>query len=60
MEHTTVKQLETAVQTADAIDICDLEYDVAGVGATEPSHAEDKQAAIFFVSYRTPEQKKAS
>ena len=57
MEHTTVKQLETTVQTADAIDICDLEYDVAGVGATEPSHAEDSQAAAYLIGYNAPEQK---
>jgi hypothetical protein len=57
MEHTTVKQLETTVQTAEAIDICDLEYDVAGVGATESSHAEDKQAAAYFFLYKAPDQK---
>jgi len=57
MEHKTVQQLDTAVQSADALDICDLEYDVAGVGATEPSHAEDNQAAYYFVHYRLPEQK---
>ncbi len=39
------------------IDICDLEYDVASVGATEPSHAEENQAAFYLVHYRLPEQK---
>ncbi|MDB5971459.1 MAG: hypothetical protein JWQ90_3909 [Hydrocarboniphaga sp.] len=58
MEHETIQLLQATVQTAaDSIDICDLEYDVAGVGATEPSHAEDNQAAIYLIHYRTPEQK---
>lgn len=40
-----------------ALELCDLEYDVAGVGATEPSNAQENQAAfhnVFF--YRLPEQ----
>ena len=43
-------------QNSDAIEICDLEYDVASVGATESSSSEENQAAFFLVSYRLPEK----
>lgn len=46
-----------SVSAADSIEICDLEYDVASVGATEPSHAEENQAAFYLVHYRLPEHK---
>lgn len=39
----------------DVIDICDLEYDVAGVGAEEASSSEDNHAAFYLISYRLPE-----
>lgn len=39
----------------DAIEILNLEYDVAGVGAAESSAAEENQPAFFLVSYRLPE-----
>jgi hypothetical protein len=42
-------------QPADAFEICDLEYDVASVGSTEPSASEENQAAFFLVYYRLPE-----
>lgn len=38
----------------EVIDICDLEYDVAGVGAEEAS-SEDNHAAFFLIAYRLPE-----
>ena len=41
--------------TAD-IEICELEYDVAGVGATESSNAEENLAAFYAFCYRLPEQ----
>lgn len=37
------------------LEIAALEYDVASVGATEPSHAEENQAAFYLVHYRLPE-----
>lgn len=39
----------------DVIDICDLEYDVAGVGAEEASSSEDNHAAFYLIAYRLPE-----
>lgn len=58
MEHETVQLLQATADTAaDSIDICDLEYDVAGVGAAEPSHAEDNQAAYYLFHYRALDQK---
>lgn len=39
----------------EPIEIAALEYDVASVGATEPSHAEENQAAFYLVHYRLPE-----
>ncbi|MFP5304944.1 MAG: hypothetical protein ACLGI7_03860 [Gammaproteobacteria bacterium] len=41
-------------QNTDVIDICELEYDVAGVGAEESS-SEDNHAAYYIISYRLPE-----
>jgi hypothetical protein len=37
----------------DVIDICDLEYDVAGVGAAEAANSQEQ--AIYIISYRLPE-----
>ena len=42
-------------QPSDTIEICDLEYDVASVGSTEPSTSEENQAAFYLVHYRLPE-----
>ncbi len=42
-------------QQVDTFQICDLEYDVASVGSTEPSASEENQAAFFLVYYRLPE-----
>jgi len=39
----------------DAIEICDLEYDVGGVGSTEASASEENQAANFLVFWRLPD-----
>lgn len=39
----------------DTLDICDIEYDVAGVGAEEAPATEANHAAYFFVAYRRPE-----
>ncbi|MBL6749887.1 MAG: hypothetical protein ISP90_05160 [Nevskia sp.] len=39
---------------ADVIEICDLEYDVAGVGAAEAANSQEHQA-IYLISYRLPE-----
>lgn len=47
--------MTTEIQNVDAIEICDLEYDVAGVGAVESATAEENQAAFFLVHYRLPE-----
>ncbi|WP_428312635.1 hypothetical protein [Hydrocarboniphaga sp.] len=47
----------TTQSAADELIICDLEYDVAGVGADEPALAEENQAAYFLVHYRLPENK---
>lgn len=44
-----------SVSNRDAIEILELEYDVAGVGATESAAAEENQAATFLVWYRLPE-----
>ncbi len=38
----------------DVLDICDLEYDVAGVGAEESASSEANHAAFYLVSYRLP------
>jgi hypothetical protein len=57
MDNLKLNLLATEATAADTIDICDLEYDVAGVGADEPSHAEENQAAYFLVHYRLPEHK---
>jgi hypothetical protein len=38
----------------DVIEICDLEYDVAGVGAAEAANSQEHQA-IYLISYRLPE-----
>ncbi|MDE2148699.1 MAG: hypothetical protein KGJ55_02455 [Gammaproteobacteria bacterium] len=39
-----------------ALEVCDLEYDVAGVGATETCSAQENQAAYFSAYfYRLPE-----
>lgn len=38
----------------DSLDICDLEYDVAGVGAEESASSEANHAAFYLVSYRLP------
>ena len=43
-------------QPTDVLEICDLEYDVASVGATESSAAEENQAAFYLVFYRLPEK----
>ncbi len=47
----------SAKTAEDVLEICELEYDVASVGATEPSHAEENQAAFYLVHYRLPETK---
>lgn len=39
----------------DAVEILDLEYDVAAVGAAESSAAEENQPATFIFMYRLPE-----
>jgi hypothetical protein len=58
MENINNPQLAaTTSSAADELIICDLEYDVPGVGAAEPAHAEENQAAYFLVHYRLPEGK---
>ena len=42
-------------QAVDFLEICDLEYDVAGVGATEEASSEANHAAHFILFYRLPE-----
>lgn len=42
-------------EALETLEINNLEYDVAGVGAVEDSGSELNQAAAFFFSYRTPE-----
>jgi len=39
----------------DAVEILDLEYDVAAVGAVESSASEENQPSIFIFTYRLPE-----
>jgi hypothetical protein len=39
----------------DAVEILDLEYDVAAVGAVESSASEENQPAFYIVTYRLPE-----
>lgn len=46
--------LET--QNTDVVEILDLEYDVAAVGAAESSHSEENQAAWYLFSFRLPEK----
>jgi len=43
-----------SVQAVDSIEILDLEYDVAGVGASEASNSEENHAAHFSIAYRLP------
>ncbi|HWY23275.1 MAG TPA: hypothetical protein VNX47_00050 [Nevskia sp.] len=43
------------IQDAAGVEILDLEYDVASVGAAESSASEENQAAFFLVYYRLPE-----
>lgn len=50
-----VNPVSEKVRDAAGVEILDLEYDVAGVGAVESSTAEENQAANFLVSYRLPE-----
>jgi hypothetical protein len=47
--------MSIAEQSVDAVEICDLEYDVASVGSTESSVSEENQAAFYLVHYRLPE-----
>ncbi len=47
--------MSIAEQPVDAVEICDLEYDVASVGSTESSVSEENQAAFYLVHYRLPE-----
>ena len=47
--------MPTKNEVVDALDICDLEYDVASVGSTEASSSEENQAAMHLVFYRLPE-----
>ncbi|MBX6420277.1 MAG: hypothetical protein IRZ06_04610 [Nevskia sp.] len=42
--------------TTETIEFAGLEYEVASVGATESSNAEENQAAFFVFFYRLPEQ----
>jgi hypothetical protein len=42
-------------QDFDTIEICDLEYDVASVGAAESSVTEGKQPA-YLIFYKLPER----
>jgi hypothetical protein len=48
------RTMNPEIQNTDVIDICELEYDVAGVGAEESS-SEDNHAAYYIISYRLPE-----
>ncbi len=43
-------------KNADTLEICELEYDVASVGATESSATEENEQAFFLVFYRLPEK----
>ncbi|MDB5987625.1 MAG: hypothetical protein JWR16_2678 [Nevskia sp.] len=43
-------------QEIDAIEICNLEYDVASVGSTESSASEENQAASHLIFYKLPER----
>jgi len=47
--------MSAANSDAAGVEILELEYDVAGVGAVESSAAEENQAAFYLVSYRLPE-----
>lgn len=47
-----MSEQNTVVET---LQIADLEYDVAGVGATEEANADCNFSAHFVVSYRLPE-----
>ena len=42
-------------QDLETLDVCDLEYDVASVGAAEASAAEGKQPA-YIIFYKLPER----
>jgi hypothetical protein len=42
-------------QDVETLDICNLEYDVASIGAGEASAAEGKQPA-YLVFYKLPER----
>ena len=39
-------------QTIDAIEIAELEYDVGGVGAVEPTDSQSSNAAFIFYSMK--------
>jgi len=42
-------------EVLDTLEIGELEYDVASVGAEDHSAADTNQAALFLVFYRLPE-----
>lgn len=42
-------------EVVETLEICDLEYDIAAVGAVESSDSTTNHAAYYFVSYRQPE-----
>ena len=47
--------MSAPLRDATGVELLDLEYDVACVGAAEASAAEENQAAFFLVFYRLPE-----
>jgi hypothetical protein len=47
--------MSATLRNIEGVEILDLEYDVASVGAAESSATEENQAAFFLVYYRLPE-----
>lgn len=47
--------MQEQTQAVETLDICELEYDVAGLGAEEASNSEANHAAFHLLSYRLPE-----
>ncbi|HZR37862.1 MAG TPA: hypothetical protein VFA75_21000 [Nevskia sp.] len=44
-----------SVSNRDAVEILDLEYDVAAVGAVESFASEENQPAFYIFTYQLPE-----